>query len=123
MTLDCFQVASSCILPSIMCTPRAVRDRLEHPPREGDLVGLGGEDLLGHRDLARVQRPGADAAHQVRAAELGLAALEVLDVAERAVEREDAGGRAGVDHAADRVVPEVLLVGRAQARLGSASTR
>ena len=22
MTLDCFQVASSCILPSIMCTPR-----------------------------------------------------------------------------------------------------
>ena len=57
----------------------------------------------------RVQRPGADAAHQEGGAELGLAAGRVLDVAEGAVEGQDPGRGAGVDHAGDRVVPEVLL--------------
>ena len=42
-----------------------------------DLVGVGGEDLLGDVDLHGVQRPGADAAHQERGAELRLAALDV----------------------------------------------
>ena len=64
-----------------------------------------------------MQRPGADAAEQERRAELGLAALDVADVAVGPVERQDPGRRAGVDHARDRVVPGVLLGGRA-GRLG-----
>ena len=90
----------------------AVRDRLDDLLGEGHLVGVGGEDLARDVELRGVQRPGADAAHQVGGAELGLAALDVADVAERAVEGEDAGAGAGVDHAAERVVPEVLLGGR-----------
>ena len=86
------------------------------------LVGVGREDLLGDVDLHRVQRPGADAAEQERGAELRLAALDVLDVAERAVERQDARRRAGVDHARDRVVPRVLLGGGARRVAGSSGS-
>ena len=92
----------------------AVGDRLDHLLGERDLVRIGREDLLGDRDLHRVQRPGADAAEQERGAELGLAALDVLDVAVGAVERQRADRRAGVDHARDRVVPRVLLVAGAR---------
>src|ERR1044072_2949730 len=42
----------------------AVGDRLDHALGELDLLRVRREDLLGDRDLARVQRPGADAAHQ-----------------------------------------------------------
>ena len=52
----------------------------------------------------------ADTAEQVGVAELVLARNGVLDVTERAVERQDAVGHAGIDHAGDRVVPEILLV-------------
>src|SRR4051794_8238269 len=100
----------------------AVGDRLDHLPREGDLLGIGREDLLGDVDLDRVQRPRADAAHEERRAELRLAAVDVADVAERPVEREDAGRRAGVDHAPERVVPEVLLRAR-PGRLGVGGVR
>ena len=54
-----------------------VGDRLDHLFGERDLVGIGRVDLLRDRDLAGVQRPGADAAEQERGAELGLAALGV----------------------------------------------
>src|SRR4051812_26706200 len=90
----------------------AVRDRVDHLAGEDHLVRVGGEDLLGDVDLGRVQRPRADAAHQERGAELRLAAGEVADVAERPVVGQDPGGGAGVDHAPDRVVPEVLLGAR-----------
>ena len=112
ITLHCFQVASSCILPSSMWTPRPSGIASITLLGEPDLLRVGREDALGDLDLARVQRPGADAAHQERGAELRLAALDVGDVAERAVEREDPGRRAGVDHARDRVVPQVLLRAR-----------
>ena len=87
----------------------AVGDRLKHLLGELDLVRRRAEDLLGDVDLDRVQRPGADAAEQEGGAELGLAAGRVLDVAEGAVEGQDPGRGAGVDHAGDRVVPGVLL--------------
>src|SRR5918997_879508 len=61
----------------------AVGDRLEHAAREAHLLRVGGEDALGDLDLARVQRPRADAAHEEGRAELRLAALDVGDVAER----------------------------------------
>ena len=86
-----------------------VGDRLQHLLGEPDLLRRRAEDLLGDVDLHRVQRPGADATHQEGGAELGLASGRVLDVAEGAVEGQDAGRGAGVDHAGDRVVPEVLL--------------
>ena len=79
ITLHCFQVASSCILPSIMCTPRR-RDRLDDLLGEGDLVGSGRETFA-IAIWPRVQRPGADAAEQEGGAELRLAALGVRDVA------------------------------------------
>src|SRR5215217_4936197 len=59
----------------------AVRNRLDHLLRELDLVRRRREDLLGDLDLHGVQRPGPDAAEQEGGAELGLAALRVLDVA------------------------------------------
>ena len=93
----------------------AVAHRVDHPLRMGDVGGVGAEDLLGDVDLHRVQAPGADAAEQVGVAELVLAGDGVLDVAEGSVEREDAVGDARVDHAGDRVVPQVLLVGGAVA--------
>ena len=114
MTLHCFQVASSCILPSSMCTPRPSGIASITRLAKRTSSGSGEKTRLRDLDLARVQRPRADAAHQERRAELRLAAGHVGDVAERPVEREDAGRRAGVDHAPDRVVPEVLL--RAGAR-------
>jgi hypothetical protein len=59
-------------------------------------------------------------------AELRLAGGAVGEIAERAVERLDAGGGAGIDHFRDRVVPEVLLIGGARhrrcRRAASAST-
>src|SRR4029077_11953469 len=65
---------------------------------------------------ARVERPGPDAAEEERGAELVLAADGIGDVAERTVEGEAAGRRAGVDHARDRVVPRILLRRRTRRR-------
>src|SRR5437762_1010656 len=87
----------------------AVRHRLEDALGELHLLDGRAEDALGDLELARVQRPGADAAEEERGAELVLAAERVRDVAEGAVERQTSGRRAGVDHAGDRVVPRVLL--------------
>ena len=84
-----------------------------------DLAGVlhvgrvGGEHPLGDVDLHGVEAPGAHAAEQVGVPELVLAGDGVLDVAEGPVEGEDPVGLAGVDHAGDGVVPEVLLVGGA----------
>ena len=96
----------------------AVAHGLDDLQGVGHVGRVGGEHLLGDVDLHRVEAPGADAAEQEGVAELVLAGDDVLDVAERAVEREDPVGRAGVDHAGDRVVPEVLLVGGAAGRRG-----
>ena len=71
---------------------------------------VGREHALGDLDLRRMQRPGAEAALQEGVAELRLAGGGVGKVAERPVERLQAVGEAGVDHLADRVVPEVLLI-------------
>src|SRR6185437_560929 len=90
----------------------AVRDRLDHLAGECHLVWVGREDLLGDVDLHRVQRPRAHAAEQERRAELRLAALDVLDVAVRAVEGESTDAGTRIDHARDRVVPRILLVAR-----------
>src|SRR5689334_18116101 len=87
MTRHCFHVASSCILPSSMRTPRP-SGSLEDALRELHLLRRRAEDLLRDRHLARMQRPRADAAEEERGAELVLAAERVGDVAERAVERE-----------------------------------
>src|SRR3954453_17299318 len=142
MTRHCFHVASSCILPSIMCTPRpsgmasitfranatssgsggqtffaaAVWTGGGHPGRAGR------EHLLRDVALNGVQRPRADAAQEERGAELGLAPGDVADVPERPVEGEDPGPRARIDHAPERVVPEVLLRARAR-RLGIGGVR
>ena len=62
-----------------------------------------------------MQRPGAGAAHQEGVAELRLAAVRIGEIAERAVERLDAGGGAGIDHLGGGVVPEVLLEFRPRA--------
>ncbi len=72
-----------------------------------------------------MQRPGAGAAEQEGVAELRLAGFGIGKVAERPVERLEAVRRAGVDHARDRVVPEILLgrqARRAAAVVTSAST-
>ena len=87
----------------------------DHLAGVAHVVGVGGEDALGDVDLHRVEAPRAHAAEQVGVAELVLAGDRVLDVAEGAVEGEDPVGLAGVDHAGDGVVPEVLLVGGARA--------
>src|SRR4051812_8441067 len=92
----------------------AVGDRLDDLARECHLFRIGREDLLGDADLHGVQRPGAHAAEQERGAELGLAALDVLDVAVGAVERKRPDGGAGIHHARDRVMPGILLVARSR---------
>ena len=89
----------------------AVGHRRDHALGPEHLVGRRREHLLGDVDLRRVQRPGADAAHQEGVAELVLAADRVVDRAERAVEGQGAGRRARVDHTPHGVVPEVLLRG------------
>ncbi len=61
-----------------------------------------------------MQRPGADAAEQEGVAELDFAGGRIGEIAERAVERLDAGGGAGVDHLGNGVVPEILLIGGAR---------
>ncbi len=94
----------------------AVRHGVEDLAGERHLAGIGREDPLGDGDLRGMQRPGAGAAHQEGVAELRLAGGRIGEVAERAVERLDAGGRAGIDHLGDGVVPEVLLEARARGR-------
>ena len=79
---------------------------------EVHLGRIGREHGLGNRDLRGVQRPGAEAAHQEGIAELRLAGGRIGEIAERPVKRLDTGGGAGIDHFADGVVPEVLLVER-----------
>ena len=110
MTWHCFQVASSCILPSIMCTPRpsgiasmTLRGEARPRPGRGRRPSWRSSICTGCSDQAPTQ-PIRNAARNWASQP-----VDVLDVAERPVEREDPGRRAGVDHAPDRVVPEVLL--------------
>ena len=125
MTRACFQVASSCILPSIMTAPDPSGIAARIFACEGDFGRIGREHRLGDRDLARMQRPGAGAAEQEGVAELRLAGGRVGEIAERSVERLDAVGGAGVDHPRDRIVPGILLGARAlgSGPAASASTR
>ncbi len=116
MTWHCFTEASSSIFPSIITAPVPSPISSMTSRAWATSAGSGREDPLGDVDLHRVEAPGADAAEQEGVAELVLAGDDVLDVAEGAVEREDPVGDAGVDHAGDRVVPQVLLVDRAAAR-------
>ena len=82
--------------------------------RESDLAGIGRKHSLGDRHLTRMQRPCAGAAKQKSVAELRLAGGAVGKVAERPKECLDAGGRAGIDHLGNCVVPEILLESRAR---------
>ncbi len=99
ITLHCFQVASSCILPSIMCTPRpsGIASITFFAKRTSSGSGLNTRLAISICRGCSDQAP--DAAHQEGGAELGLAADVVADVAERPVEGEDPGRGAGVDHA------------------------
>src|SRR5262249_28073595 len=90
-----------------------VGHRLENARRELDLVDGRAEDPLGDVDLARMERPRTDTAEEEGGAELVLAAERVGDVTEGAVEGQGTRRRARVDHARDRVVPRILLRGRA----------
>ena len=118
ITWHCLTMASSSILPSSMIAP--VPSPIASMTRWAwaTSAGSGQNTRLAMSIWLGVQAPGADAAEQVGVAELVLAGDGVLDVAERAVVREDAVGHAGVDHAGDRVVPQVLLVGGPRARRG-----
>ena len=82
--------------------------------RLGDL-GLGrGEDRVGERDLARVDRPLADHAEGRGAAGLGGEAVGVGEVAEGAVDRQHAVGAAGGDDRGGDAVPGVAVERRAR---------
>src|SRR4029077_17917424 len=63
--------------------------------------------------------PGADAAVQEGIAKLSLAGSRIGEVAERAVERLETIAHARIDHARQRVVPQVLLKESACASLRS----
>src|SRR4029079_17452899 len=84
---------------------------------EGDFLRVQAEYALGNADLAGMQGPGADAAVQEGVAELCFASGGIGKVAERAIEWFDAVAHAGIDHACQRVVPQVLLEKRARAAL------
>ena len=118
MTLHCFHVASSCILPSSMCTPRpsgiasSTRRAKRTSSGSGEKTRLAISIWRGCSDQAPTQ-PSRNAARNCASQP-----AVVGDVAERPVEGQDPGRRAGVDHARDRVVPEVLLRGRRAARPG-----
>src|SRR5699024_12202364 len=75
-----------------------------------DVFGSRGEDTLCNVDLDRMQAPCTHTAQQERVAELIFAGHCVADIAERAPERQDVVGGAGVDHACHRVMPEILRV-------------
>ena len=119
MTLACFQVASSCILPSIMTAPvpSGIASRIFG---ERDLRRVGANTLLAMSICVGCSDQAPTQPMQEGVAELRLAGGRVGEVAERAVERLDAVGETGVDHAGERVVPQVLLEGRA---LGPARRR
>ncbi len=72
----------------------AVGHGFEDALGEGHFLLVGREDALGDVDLARVQRPGAEAALDEGVAELGFARCAVGEVAEGAVERLQAVGEA-----------------------------
>ena len=116
MTLACFQVASSCILPSIMAAPvpsgMASTMRLANATSCGSRLNtrLAMSIWLG----CSVQAPTQPCRKALR--NCASQAARVGEVAERAVERLDAVGDAGIDHARQRVVPQVLLEERARAR-------
>ena len=80
----------------------------------GDLGLRGGEDLVGELHLGGVDRPLADHAHGGRAAGLGGEAVGVGEVAERAVDRQDAVGAAGGDDGGGDAVPGVAVDVRAR---------
>ena len=118
MTWHCLSEASSSIFPSSITAPVPSPIAVDDPAGVRDVRRRRAEDPLGDLDLLRVQAPGADAAEQEGVAELVLAGDRVGDVAERPVVGVDPVRRAGVDHAGDRVVPQVLLVRRRAARRG-----
>ena len=62
-----------------------------------------------------MQTPSTDATKKVSIAELVLTRHGVLDVAEWAIERQNAMHHAGIDHAGHCVVPQILLVDGASA--------
>ena len=75
MTLACFQVASSCILPSIITAPLPSGIASRMRSAKAHFRRVRAEHALGDADLGRVQRPGAGAAEQEGVAELGFAGL------------------------------------------------
>ena len=108
-TLACFQVASSCILPSIMTAPV--------PSGMASTICLANATSAGSGENTRlaigiwvgcsVQAPAQPIRNALR--NCASQASRIGEVAERPVERLDAAGRAGVDHLGDGVVPEILL--------------
>ena len=123
ITWHCFTDASSCILPSIITAPV--------PSPISSMTRLAHADLC--RDRARTpswrwrsatgcRLHAPTQPSRIGVAELVLAGDGVPDVAERPVVRQDAVGHAGVDHAGDRVVPQVLLEGGAR-RVGVVRVR
>src|SRR5262249_7838298 len=87
----------------------AVRHGSENLGGKSDLAWIGREYALGDRHLARMKRPGADAAHEKCVAELRFAGGAVGESAEWTVERLDPCGGASVDHLGNGVMPKVLL--------------
>ena len=91
-------VAASIIMPVDAGGTGARRLRLAHGRDDalglGDLVGGGGEDLVGDRDLARVDRPLADGAERRRPGGVGAVAVEVAEVGV-SVRRSRRGGWRG----------------------------
>ena len=78
-----------------------------------DIGRIGAEHALRNCDLHGMKAPGTHAAKKEGIAELVFARNDIGNVAERAVERKDAIRHTCIDHASERVVPEVLLVDRA----------
>ena len=110
MTLACFQVASSCILPSIITAPLPSGMAARIFFGKENLFCLWAENLFGNVDLAGMQCPGADTALQKGVAELGFAGVAVAKVTKGAIEGFDPVAHAGVNHFGNGVVPEVLLM-------------
>ncbi len=110
MTLACFQVASSCILPSIITAPlpSGIAARILAAKRTSS-TGSGLNTRLAIAICLGCKRPSADATEQEGVAELRLAGDVIRKIAERAIERFQPMGLAGVDHFRDGVMPQILL--------------
>ncbi len=109
MTLACFQVASSCILPSIITAPlpSGMASRMRLAKATSPASGLNTRLAMPICEGCSVQAPAQPSRKALR--NWRLAGLRVGEIAERAVEGLEAVGGAGVDHLGDGVVPEILL--------------